>query len=163
LGPARLAAVCAHEYTHTWLHENVPASRGLDRDTVEGFCELVAYKLMTQRHEEGERRGILANAYTRGQVKAFVQAEAEHHFHRVLSGVTTGADAVLSVTNAERVLAVQEEEPALLRWPPPAPAPTPVPDTLLLRGISTSRTRRFALINDCTLTLNEEGRVRVGN
>ena len=76
LGRGRLAAICAHEYTHTWLHENVPSDRALDRDTVEGFCELVAYKLMTQRHEEGEKKVILANAYTRGQVNAFVQAEA---------------------------------------------------------------------------------------
>jgi len=78
LGRARLAAVAAHEYTHTWLHENVPVDRGLDRDAVEGFCELTAYKLMALRKEEVEKKVILANAYTRGQVNAFVQAEAAH-------------------------------------------------------------------------------------
>jgi len=162
LGQARLAAICAHEYTHTWLHENVPATRGLDRDTVEGFCELVAFKLMVQRHEEVEGNVILANAYTRGQVNAFVQAEAEHQFHRVVRWVKTGVDEVLPESNRTRVLALREDEPAPLTWPPPPPTPTLVPDELLLRGISGNRAHRFVLINDCTLTTNEVGRVRVG-
>ena len=37
-----------------------------------------------------------------------------------------------------------------------------MPDTLLLRGLSGPTQRRLALINDRTLALNEEGRVRVG-
>lgn len=160
--PARLAAVCAHEYTHTWLHENVPTTRGLDHNTVEGFCELVAYKLMTQRKEEIEKKIILANAYTRGQVNAFVQAEAEHQFHRVLNWVKTGVDEVLPRTNSTRALARQRQEPVVLPWPPPPPTPTIVPDTLVLKGISGTRYRRWILVNDCTLTKNEEGRVRVG-
>jgi hypothetical protein len=163
LGRARLAAVCAHEYTHTWLHENVPAERGLDHDTVEGFCELVAYKLMAERGEEIEKRIILANAYTRGQVNAFVQAEGEHHFHRIVKWVKTGQDEVLPRTNSTRVLALRRQEPAVLPWPPPSAAPTRVPDRLMLKGLSGNATRRFALINDCTLTQGEEGRVRVGN
>ena len=162
LGRARLAAIAAHEYTHTWLHENVPTERGLDNDTVEGFCELVAYKLMTLRKEEVEKKIILANAYSRGQVNAFVQAEASHHFHRIVKWVKTGIDEVLPTTNAVRQLALVDDGPAPARWPPPLPQPTAVPDTLLLRGISTTPNRRYALINDCTLTKNEKGRVRVG-
>ncbi len=162
LGRARLAAVAAHEYTHTWLHENVPVDRNLDRDTVEGFCELVAYKLMTLRKEELEKKIILANAYTRGQVNAFVQAEASHHFHRVVKWVKTGIDEVLPATNTVERLALRDDGPAPITWPPPLPLATAVPDTLLLRGISTTPNRRYALINDCTLTRNEKGRVRVG-
>jgi hypothetical protein len=162
LGRARLAAVAAHEYTHTWLHENISAERGLDHDTVEGFCELVAYKLMALRKEEVEKKVILANAYTRGQVNAFVQAEASHHFHRIVKWVKTGIDEVLPATDTVGQLALRDEGPAPLTWPPPLPQPTAVPDTLLLRGISTTPNRRYVLINDCTLTRNEKGRVRVG-
>ena len=162
LGRARLAAVAAHEYTHTWLHENVPAERALDRDTVEGFCELVAYKLMTSRKEEVEKKVILANAYTRGQVNAFIQAEASHHFHRIINWVKTGKDEVLPATDTAGQLALRDDGPAPITWPPPLSQPTAVPDTLLLRGISTTPNRRYALINDCTLTKNEKGRVRVG-
>ena len=162
LGRARLAAVSAHEYTHTWLHENLPADRRLDRDTIEGFCELVAYKVMTLRREEAEKRVILANAYSRGQVNAFVQAETTHQFHRVVRWVKTGVDEVLPRADSSPVLDLGGESPAPLPWPPPAPVATAVPDTLTLKGITGGRARRFVLINDCTLGRNEEGRVRLG-
>lgn len=162
LSPARLAAVCAHEYTHAWIHENVPPERKLERDTVEGFCELVAYKLMTQRGEDGEKAFILANAYTRGQVNAFVQAETEHHFLRIVSWLKTGVNEVMSAANARRALAPEHLDVTVPPWPPPALFRTAVPDALVLKGISGNQTRRYALINDCTLATNEEGRVRVG-
>ncbi len=163
LGRGRLAAICAHEYTHTWLHENVSSDRALDRDTVEGFCELVAYKLMTQRQEEAEKKVILANAYTRGQVNAFVQAEAAHHFQRIVKWVKTGLDEALPQTDSVADLALRKDEPPPVTWPPPPCLPTPVPDTLTLKGISGGRERKFVLINDCTLTKNEQARVRLGS
>lgn len=163
LGRARLGAVAAHEYTHAWMHENVPESRQLDRDTVEGFCELVAYKLMVQRRDETQKKIILANAYSRGQVNAFVDAQNKHQFHRVVNWIKTGADDVLAATNTSRVLVMQpDDEPAAPVWPPPAALPTRVPAKLTLKGISGAVSRRFALINDATLARNEEARVRVG-
>ena len=53
LGRARLAATAAHEFTHAWMHENIPETRKLEKDTIEGFCELVAFKLMSERREIG--------------------------------------------------------------------------------------------------------------
>lgn len=163
LSRARLAAVCAHEYTHAWIHENVPRDRALNRDTVEGFCELVAYKLMTRRKEEIEKKVILANAYTRGQVNAFVQAETAQHFHRIVQWVKTGVDASIPQTNEGPDLGAQDRTPAVVVWPPPLPKPTTVPDTLMLKGISGRRPGGFVLVNDTTLTKNEEGRVRLGS
>src|SRR5262245_41450369 len=61
MSPSRLLAVCAHEYAHAWLHENLSHDRQIEADTVEGFCEVVAYKLMSQRNEEREKKVILAN------------------------------------------------------------------------------------------------------
>ena len=162
LSRARLAAVCAHEYTHTWLHENIPTERRLDHDTVEGFCELVAFKLMSKRKEEIEKKIILANAYTRGQVNAFVQAEAANHFHRIVQWIKTGVDEALPQSNQGPVLALENHDPPPIPWPPPSVAMTAVPDTLTLKGISGGRARRFILVNDCTLAKNEEGRVRLG-
>jgi hypothetical protein len=161
LGRARLAAVIAHEYTHTWIHENVPVSRALEKDTVEGFCELVAYKLMAQRGEELEKKVILANAYTRGQVNAFVQAENVHQFHRVVKWIKTGVDDTLVETN-RRVLVLKKDAPVEV-WPPPSPRPTPVPDRLELRGISGLSGRRYALVNNCTVAAGDDATIRVGN
>ena len=161
LGRARLAAVSAHEFTHAWMHENIPETRKLEKDTIEGFCELVAFKLMTERHDEVEKKVILANAYTRGQVNAFVQAENELQFNRIIQWLKTGVDEQLTEANPRQVLAVKNE-PSPVVWPPPFAVSTPVPETLLLKGISGTASRRFALINDATLAKNEEARVRVG-
>src|SRR5437016_6145367 len=89
LNRARLAAVCAHEYAHTWLNENIPRDRRLDGDTVEGFCELVAYKLMTQRDEAVEKKVILANGYTKGQIHILIQTEDSFQFYRLLDWFKT--------------------------------------------------------------------------
>jgi len=162
LGRARLAATAAHEFTHAWMHENIPETRKLEKDTVEGFCELVAFKLMSERREEVEKKVILANAYTRGQVNAFVQAENELQFNRVIQWLKTGVDEQLTEANPRQVLVVKSEPPPVM-WPPPNAVSTAVPETLLLKGISGTPSRRFALINDATLAKNEEARVRVGS
>jgi len=160
----RLASVCAHEYAHTWIHENVPVDRKLEKDTVEGFCELVAYKLMVQRRDEQQKKIILDNAYTRGQVNAFIEAEHQHRFHRVVSWLKTGVDESLLQTNKVQLVTGREDDPSVPSWAPPPPnVPTRVPDTLILKGISGAAVRRFALINDATLAKNEEGKVRVGS
>lgn len=161
LHPARMAAVCAHEYAHAWMHENVPRDRNLEGNTVEGFCELVAYKLMLDRNESVEKKVILANTYTRGQIHSLIQAEEGFRFHRVLDWLKTGVDDRFDKANLARVLALKGESTPEPLWYPRA-LPTPVPDTLTLKGISGKSNRRFALINDCTLEKNEEGKVRVG-
>lgn len=163
LGPARLAAVCAHEYTHAWMHENVPVDRDLNHDTVEGFCELVAYKLMAARREEVEKKVILANAYTRGQVNAFVQAESSSRFLRIVDWIKTGVDASIGEGEGGSSIVERRPDPPPIVWPPPPVIPTAVPDRLVIKGISNTRGRRWVLINDCTLAPHEEGRVRLGS
>ena len=157
---ARLMAVSAHEYTHAWMHENVAADRKLDADTVEGFCELVAYQLMAQRGEEAEKRVILANAYTRGQIDAFVKAEDSLQFHRIVTWVKTGVDEKIEQSDTGRLLTVRQSAAPDLLWL--RQTLPPVPDTLTLKAITGSPRRRFALINNRTLEVNEEARVRVG-
>ena len=162
LSRARLAAVAAHEYAHTWINENLPADRKLARDAIEGFCELIAYKLMVERNEPLETRSLLANEYTHGQIHAFVKADADYQLWWVLRWMLAGEDVQLNLADLDRLRIVRSGSTQPLTWQPGLAILTPVPDTLLLRGLSGPAQRRLALINDCTLALNEEGRVRVG-
>jgi len=163
LSPAQLAAVAAHEYTHTWLNENIETDRlrHLEDDTKEGFCELLAYKLMIQRNEEMETNAILANAYTQGQIDALIKAEQDYQLYQVVKWLKRGVDDRIALTNTARLL-VLEDQPALtLTWP--TALSTKVPAQLTLKGISGNDQRRFALVNDRTLEKNEQAQVRVGN
>jgi len=170
LKKSRLMAVCAHEYTHTWMGENVDRERKLllHRGTVEGFCELVAYKYMESRRETAEMHVIRKNHYTKGQIDVLIEADRKYGFNAVMEWIKSGEDDKLEMTNLDRVRAVRENIPAssaaelsALIIAPPA-SPTPVPDTLRLKGISGAGQHRFALINDVTLETLETGRVRVG-
>ncbi len=160
----QLVATCAHEYTHTWLHEHEKRTRQLDKDTVEGFCEFISWKLCALRNETNEIKRLLASDYTHGQIHALIAAEEKYPFHRVISWIHEGEDSWLDKDKLERLLAVKrEDEPAAApAWVLPVTVPAPVPDTLTLKGISGAPGRRFALINDRTFARHEEGKVRVG-
>lgn len=159
LPQTHFAAVAAHEYTHAWVDENV--TRPVSAKTVEGFCELVAYKLMTERREENQKRVILANVYTEGQIESFRQAEDNYQFHRVVDWMKRGQDQAMADEDPTRVLALKTSPPPSFSYLPEAK--THVPDTLELRGISGTPQRRFALVNDLTLVKSESGKVRVGS
>lgn len=161
LPPARFAAVCAHEYAHAWIHENVRKGRSLDADSVEGFCEWISYKMMKERNEAIEIEMILANQYTRGQVDALIKADQHVRSYDLIKWIKDGADSKVDSENTSRVLKLDKQDAASPLWITTAPPP-PAPATLTLRGISGNAARRFALINDCTLQKNEIGKVRVG-
>jgi hypothetical protein len=161
LRKSRVAAICAHEYTHVWLQENMPEGRRLQADTVEGFCELVAYELMTDRNDAVEKKVILDNSYTSGQIHSLVKAEDRYRFYEIVKWMKSGLDEKIDQTNMGRVLVRKSaDEPVAVGWQPVKP--TTVPDTLVLRGISGTPQRRFALVNDTTLAQGEEAKVRVG-
>ena len=162
LRKSRVAAVCAHEYTHAWLHENVVAGRKLDSDTIEGFCELVAFKLVTDRNDAVERKIILDNSYTSGQIHGLVKAEDRYRFPEVVKWIKDGVDDKVDFRNTARVLVRNmDDDPIQVAWQPVKP--TAVPNTLVLRGISGTPQRRFALVNDTTLEKGEQAKVRVGS
>jgi hypothetical protein len=158
LPQSHLAAICAHEYAHVWLNENVSTNRHLDSDTVEGFCELVAYKLVTGRHDTAEQRAIRANAYTRGQMSTLLAADDNFEFYRLIKWIKEGVDERASRYELNRVLVLKGQPDGLPAWQPPSP--TPVPDILVLKGLSGATQNRFALINDATLGVMEKGKVR---
>ena len=170
LPKTRLMAVCAHEYTHAWVNENVKYPRRglLDKNTHEAFCELVAYKYMESLHEEGMMERIKQNTYTVGQINVLLEADRRYGFNTIVEWIKNGEDPGIDLANLDRVRFLKDSAPAsppaataALLYVPPA-APTPVPDVLTLKGISGAGQHRFALINNATLETMERGRVRVG-
>jgi hypothetical protein len=163
---AEFKAVCAHEYTHAWVYENVSNARRktLSSDAHEGFCELVAFLLLDAKGEEEGKRRILRNTYTRGQIDAFIEAERRCGFNDVVDWVKYGVDSRLDRNDLSRVRTIRNPPPrpqtAQLDWYGREPAPAPA--TMTLRGFILTQTEWLALINDCALTEGEIGRIRVG-
>ncbi len=172
LKKARLMAVCAHEYTHTWLNENLAPERKavLDSKAEEGFCELVAYKYMENKQESFEMEVIKKSDYTKGQIKVMLEAETMYGFNAVVEWMKSGEDAKLESGGLDRIRALKTgwsaRAVASVGLPAvavavAAPLP-PAPDKLMLKGISGTGPRRLAIINDHTFEVMERGRVRVG-
>lgn len=160
----RFIAVAAHEYGHAWLQENVSHNRVLDSDTVEGFCELVAYRLIQQKNHPIELAMIVTNTYTRGQIHAFLQVDASR-FYEIGKWMRSGVDQKLDPNNINRVFVLQQDNspPTVPAWAIAAKPVSIAPSTLQLRSISGTPRRRFALINDQTLAPNEQAKVRLGS
>jgi len=165
-----LKAITVHEWAHTWIFENVSAVRQkqLDNDAKEGFCELLSYLLMESQGEKAALSMIRSSAYTRGQIRLFIDAESRFGFNDVMDWMKYGVDAKLRADALERLRKVE--------MPPATNAPTSVramPATdpgsvvplaeVTLQGISWSATRPMALINGQTFLVNETRRVKVGS
>jgi len=161
-------ATCAHEYTHAWLIENVPAARmeRLNRDSIEGFCELIAWLLMADQNDADHQARLLRNAYTRGQIDLFVAAEKRQGLNDILDWMRYGTDDKLSAADPLALRRVEMPSPARAAMVnlPSVQSPVPaVPEKLVLKAIFWDPKRPLALINDQTLGANELGRVRVGS
>jgi hypothetical protein len=171
LKKSRLMAVCAHEYTHTWLNETLRPERKavLDSKAEEGFCELVAYKYMDSLHEAFEMETIKTSDYTKGQISLMLDAEALYGFNAIIEWMKAGEDPRLEKGQLDRVRALNPSygshavaSAGLLPVPVSvAVAPPPAPDRLVLKGISGVGPRRLAIINDQTFEAMERGKVRV--
>ena len=90
-----IAATAAHEYTHLWINENLPSDRQIATDTVEGICELSAYKLMEARALRKQQQKILDNLYTHGEITNLVAVEQETGMGYILNWVKNGATATI--------------------------------------------------------------------
>ena len=161
----RMMAVAAHEYGHTWLHENV--RRKLNQDTVEGFCDWIAYKIIQPRSAL-EAKVVYDSTYSRGQCRAFIAAEKEHGFYHVMNWVKNGIDPEVDADHLQGILELRDRSGSDAPAASPAFVSLPVvrrasPTNLVLKGLSGSGPRRFALINDGTFAAQEQGKVRLGD
>jgi hypothetical protein len=164
---AELKATCAHEYGHAWLNENLTTKRreNLGKDANEGFCELLAFKLMDAENEEMEKKLIQRNGYTRGQIRLFIEAQEHYGFNDVLDWVRYGIDSELSEDEPARVRRIQfpiQPKPASSFLAQTRAESAAAPENLVLKGVFWNPTRPQALINGRTFEVNEEGKVRLG-
>jgi hypothetical protein len=166
-------AVLAHELTHAWMADNLPAGRALGGDAAEGFCELIAYLLQKELHDEAGLRAIKANQYTRGQFELFRRAEEAYTLQSVIDWVKYGAQSVIDANDLDEVRRAQKPGKA----PPKlwltysggktganagAADPAPAADTeLRLKAVVGSDRHRTALVGDCSLGEGEAGKVKL--
>ena len=164
---ASFRATVAHEYTHAWQNEHLSRKRkqNLSQDANEGFCELVSYRLMDSENEEGQKRLIKLNAYTRGQIHLFIEAEQTYGLNDIVDWMQYGTDDRLVAGELRRVRDVEVPHVAarsMMNSTTYGLKSADAPNELVLRGISWSPTKPVVIINNRTLGLNEQGKVRVG-
>lgn len=169
--PAQLEEVCAHELSHAWVGENVPKERHdrLARDAEEGFCEMMGYLYMDSKGEEEEKRRVLANTYTRGQVKLFIEAEQQYGFDEILDWMQYGEDPKLEEGHLDMIRDVKMPAANTPKYIDRANgvytsvvyAPS-VPTTIELQGIMWG-SMPSAIINGQSFFEGDELKVPVGN
>ena len=183
-----LRATAAHEFSHAWVGENVPAARRekLSRNAEEGFCELVAYLLMDSESEADQKAFILKNHYTRGQVDLFIAAERRFGFDQILDWMQYGETAELEsgqlgkirevtmpapvvptapiITHTNHIALLSTNASTNLNVIKPALAAVIAPpsDVLKLQGIMWGN-RPAAIINRHTVYIDDRFKVKMGN
>jgi hypothetical protein len=165
---AQFKSVIAHEYSHAWVFDFVPAARqkALGRDAHEGFCELVAYLLMNSQDESDQMKMIVRNRYTRGQIDFFIEAERRFGFNEIVEWMKYGVDPLLLKDELHKVrhVVMPSPESPQKKTDKFYAATEPLPDApnLVLKGILWAEGRPLALINNQTFAAQEQRRVRVG-
>ena len=152
-----LAATAAHEYTHLWINENRPAEHVIETDTIEGICELSAYKLMESRSQPDQMQKIIDNPYTHGAIKKLVALEKENGIGYILNWVKKGTSATLETESA--ALAAPVRKPAMKFTNVPAPLPA----ALKLGGLLLEGQSRQAIISGVPFAVGETKSVKLKN
>ncbi|MBA4147059.1 MAG: protein DA1 [Verrucomicrobia bacterium] len=180
----KIKSTIAHELAHVWIHENLPFERAnaIDRDTVEGFCELVAYQLMEHENAAHVRTSIRKNLYTVGQQNILIEVESGYGFNRILQWLYKGtnrrlqsADLIRQISDSPLPKQTSAVKPAVPMVQPatqtnaqpselvaeaPQPQPASRPTTVILKGIFFGK-NSSALINDLTLSEGEEQQLKL--
>jgi hypothetical protein len=162
---AELKETCAHEYSHAWVGENVDrAQRGLGRDAEEGFCEMVGYLLMESQSEEAEKKRVLENRYTRGQVDLFLEAEKRYGFDQILDWMKYGVAAQLAAGHLDEIRDVKMPAKFTPKIPShfdfKSPAPAIAPTAMILQGILWGN-NPTAIINGRSFAVNDLSKVKI--
>jgi len=161
-------ATCAHEYTHTWINENLNENRRktLSKDAEEAFCELVAYLLAGSLNDAEEQARMLKNAYTRGQIDLFIATEQQFGFNDIVEWIKSGVDDRLDKDDPARVRKVVTQQRITVASSAPLfyqSSPSPAAQNLTLKAVFWDQAHPTALINDRTFAPNETGKVRLGS
>ena len=167
---AQLKETCAHEYSHAWVGENVPKERRarLGRDAEEGFCEMVGYLLMDSQNEEAEKKRVLQNRYTRGQIDLFLEAEQRYGFDEVLDWMKYGVAAQLEAGHVDELRDVKMPVPKPVANNPAiyinsynTNPPVTAPAIIKLQGVLWGN-QPVAIINGVSFFAKDQKTVKVG-
>jgi hypothetical protein len=164
---SQLEEVCAHELSHAWVGENVSPERHsrIDRDAEEGFCEMMGYLVMDAMGEESEKKRVLENAYTRGQVELFIAAEQQYGFDEILDWMQYGVTGRLEEGHLDEVRDIKMPiSPAVAKFDARQAAgslPPSAPSSLQLEGIMWG-SMPSAIINGRSFFSGDEQKVPVG-
>jgi hypothetical protein len=163
----QLEEVCAHELSHAWVGENVSPERHarIERDAEEGFCEMMGYLVMDAMGEDGEKKRVLENAYTRGQVDLFIAAEQQYGFDEVLDWMQYGVTGRLEEGHLDEIrdvkMPVSQTVASFASRKIVASPPPSAPSELQLQGIMWG-TMPSAIINGRSFFPGDEQKVPVG-
>jgi hypothetical protein len=180
---AQVQSTAAHEFSHAWVGENVSSKRrkSLSRDTEEGFCEMVAYLLIDSlkkdsQNEEAEKKRILKNLYTRGQVQLFIEGEKTYGFDQILDWMQYGDTSELEPGRLDKIKDVVMPRPAPIADSGPsvnnnpaarpisrpivAPKSPPAPETLRIEGLFWG-SAPSAIINGHTVFSGDQFKVTI--
>ncbi len=161
---SEMIAVYVHELGHSWIREHVAPTRRITQQSVEGFCELLAYCYLEHMGETHQLARLHRNGYTEGQIDLFVKVHRVYDLYPILEWMKYGVDPYLQEADPDRVRFVDRPAPrpaaprALPVWRPPAAAP----ERLTLTGIMTSASRGTAIVNGTALNAGDKVSVRVG-
>jgi hypothetical protein len=171
LPAGELKETCAHEYSHTWVGENVSPARHarIARDAEEGFCEMMGYLLMDAQGEESEKKRVLKNRYTRGQVQLFIAAEQQYGFDDILDWMRYGVTSKLEEGHLDEIKDVimtpaHKHTPAVLAIPftdVRRDSPSPDSSVLKLQGIMWGNAP-MAIINGRSFFAMDVNQVKLG-
>ncbi len=153
---ADLAATAAHEYTHLWINENLPAGRVIDGDTIEAICETAAYELMDSRKLRGELKRIRENPYTHGAITRLLEVDQEHGFRFILNWVKE-SDAA----NFETATAAVVARPAKISPLAFTNVPVALPESLKLGGLLLEGQTRHAIVSGVSFALGETKKIKL--
>jgi hypothetical protein len=163
----QLEEVCAHELSHAWVGENVSPERHarIERDAEEGFCEMMGYLVMDAMGEDGEKKRVLENAYTRGQVDLFIAAEQQYGFDEVLDWMQYGVTGRLEEGHLDEIrdvkMPVSQPVANFASGKIVASLPASAPSVLELQGIMWGN-MPSAIINGRSFFPGDEQKVPVG-
>lgn len=156
---------CVHEYTHLWINENV-GNHTIEKNTIEGFCELTAYKVAEARNDLAAEKEILANPYTKGRIKELVQYASEEElsvmFAWIKNGTTPTLTEGLATATAARLKPAEVPLDVQVARAQSAGAPRPQNETLAINGTVKGAKGTLVLLNGgLILGKGESGMVKL--
>jgi hypothetical protein len=126
----------------------------------------MGYLLMDAMGEEGEKKRVLENAYTRGQVELFIAAEQQYGFDEILDWMQYGVTGRLEDGHLDEVrdikMPVSGAVASFVAQRAVGSLPPSAPSSLQLQGIMWG-SMPSAIINGRSFFSGDESKVPVGS